>query len=215
MKSKFLWIGITAAVVILAAVSVLIAVSLSGNMSDTKSKTTTQVTQTDKTLSGKSLAEDRADVVKAATDLLNTVNAPMGAADYTALMKKIDAGDATIPQTVLDKIRIVDNLKTDKNVDKTLYQALTTFSSLAKQSTGSDTIAPLFQNATDGVTLDQELGIAYVPTTLFINSSSGVNGFSLEFVYVDGKWLLSPYMTLDELRLALVYSGGATSQTTK
>ena len=206
VKSRFVWIGVTAAVAIIIALVVLIVVTLNKETPVTTSPESP--TQISRTLSGKTAAEDRADVLAAATKLLDATNAPMGATDYANLMDEIDKGNVNPPQGLFDQIRLVDNLAEDTTIKNTLYQSLVTFAALSKQSTGTEKITTLYDNAVDAITLDQETGIAYVPTTLFINSSSGVNGFSLEFVYVDGEWIFSPYMTLDELRLALVYSGG-------
>lgn len=212
MKIKPAWIALGAAVVILIAVIVLIITTVNKPIEVAGSNTpNTQQVQVEKTLSGKSAADDKNDVLATAIALLTSVNAPKDATEFQAYMGKIDSGEVKPPAELTDKVRLVDTLATQDGIDSTLFQTLVTFATFAKQSSGSDQIAPLYANAAQGITLDQELGIAYVPTTLFVNSGSGVNGFSMEFVYVDGQWKLSPYMTLDELRLALVLQGQGTT----
>lgn len=209
MKIKPAWIALSAGLIILIGVIVLIVVT--ANKPITTETSTTEQVKVEKTLSGKSVAEDKQDILTAAVALLDTVEAPKDAAEFESYMQKIESGEVAVPEELKAKIRLVDSLATEDGIERTIYQTLVTFATFSKQSTGNDKVSPLYEDAASGIILDQEVGVAYVPTTLFVNSGTGVNGFSMEFVYVDGEWLFSPYMTLDELRLALVLQGEGTA----
>lgn len=209
MKIKPAWIALSAGLIILIGVIVLVVVT--ANKPITAETSTTEQVKVEKTLSGKSVAEDKQDILSAAVAILDTVEAPKDAADFESYMQKIESGEVPVPEELKAKIRLVDSLATEDGIERTIYQTLVTFATFSKQSTGNDKVSPLYDDAASGIILDQEVGVAYVPTTLFVNSGTGVNGFSMEFVYVDGEWLFSPYMTLDELRLALVLQGEGTS----
>lgn len=210
MKIKPAWIALCAGLFILIGVIVLIVVTANKPIS-TDTATSTEQVKVEKTLSGKSAAEDKQDVLTAAVTLLDTVEAPKDAKDFESYMQKIESGEIPVPDELKSKIRLVDSLATEEGIDRTIFQTLVTFATFSKQSTGNDKVTPLYDDAASGVILDQEAGVAYVPTTLFVNSGTGVNGFSMEFIYLDGKWTFSPYMTLDELRLALVLQGEGTA----
>lgn len=205
MKSKIAWFGIGAAIIIVVSIVVLVVVTIS------KPSSTATPTQASRSVSGQTAEKDKANALQAAIDLLNSTNAPSNKDDFSALMTKLDAGTATIPDDFTKRVRYVDSLASDKKINNTLYQTIVTLAFLAKKSSTTGTIAPLYSENSTSIILDQENGIAYVPTTLFVSSSSGVNGFSLEFIYMNGEWVLSPYMTLDELRLALVLQGSTSS----
>lgn len=209
---KFIIIGLSAAAAILVSIVVLIVVTLNSESTVESPPESAPVSQLERTLSGKTLAEDQADVLQAAIALLQATDAPLGAADYETRMLQIEQGNFEYSEDLRSKIRFVEGIANDEAIERTLLQSLVTFGSLSKQSSGSETITALFDNASEGIVVDQEVGVAYVPTTLFINSSTGINGFSLEFVYVDGEWLFAPYMTLDQLRLALVYNGAGQAE---
>lgn len=209
MKIKPAWIALSAGLIILIGVIVLIVVT--ANKPITTETSTTEQVKVEKTLSGKSAAEDKQDILSAAVALLDTVEAPKDATEFESYMQKIESGEVAVPEELKAKIRLVDSLATEDGIERTIYQTLVTFATFSKQSTGNDKVSPLYDDAASGIILDQEVGVAYVPTTLFVNSGTGVNGFSMEFVYVDGEWLFSPYMTLDELRLALVLQGEGTA----
>lgn len=203
-------IGISAAAAILLAVVIALAVALN-SANQAEAPMPTAPTQVERTVSGKSIEEDRADVLNAAVELLEATGAPLGATDYQTYMDKVETGEITYSEDLLKRIRFVDSLNED-SVKRTLLQSLATFANMSKQSTGTDAITTLYENSDDAVVVDQEAGVAYVPTTLFINSTTGLNGFSFEFVYIDGEWKFAPYMTLDQLRLALVYNGVTADQ---
>lgn len=205
MKSRLAIIALVAAGLIAVAVGIIIFVTVSA---DNSSENTSEVTQVERTLSGKSVAEDKADVMAAAVALLSAANAPLDTTEFSTKMSQIESGELTMSDELSSKIRLVDSLENEDGIDATIYQTLVSFGAFAKQSTGQDAIVPLYDNAADGITLDQEAGVAYVPTTLFVNSGTGINGFSMEFIYLDGQWLFSPYMTLDELRLAIAFQSG-------
>lgn len=203
MNKKFSYALVGGAViVILALVWALVAVA-SNSSNSSNSSSSSSSTTVKRTLTGKSVEEDRADVYKAAVELLEATNAPKDQKSFTALLNKLDTATiADIPPALLSKVRFADLLNVDK-LKITTYQALVTFASLAKASSSDGTIASRFADGPQTIFVDQETGIAQVPMNIFVNQDGQANTFSMEFVYVNGAWMLSPYSVLDQLRLSL------------
>lgn len=205
MTNKKLGYTIVAAavIIILGLVWALVAVATNSEKSaDSGSGTSTPTTVT-RTLTGQDIAADRADVYKAATELLDSTNAPAEQEDYMALLNELDAATIEdVPKEFLDKIRFADLLNEDA-LKITTYQALITFASLSKASSADGTIASLYADGPMTIMVDQETGTAQVPMNIFVSQDGQANTFSMEFVYVDGAWKFAPYSVLDQLRLSL------------
>lgn len=200
-KLKYIIIGIATAI-ILGLVWALVAVaSSSSNDSNPTEKISSSTTT--RTLTGNVIADDRAAVYKAATELLEATNAPADQETYIALLGELDSATvADIPKEFLDKARFADLLDKDE-LKITSYQALITFAALAKASSEDGTIASLYADGPMSIFVDQETGIAQVPMNIFVNQDGEANTFSMEFVYVDNEWKFAPYSVLDQLRLSL------------
>ena len=203
MTKKFSYILVGIAVtVILGLVWALVAIASTSNNQASGGKNSSPSTVT-RTLTGKSVEEDRADVYKAAVELLDATNAPADQKSFTALLNKLDTATAAdIPPALVSKIRFADLLNVDK-LKITTYQALVTFASLSKASSPDKVIASRFADGPKTIFIDQEAGIAQVPMNMFVNQDGQANTFSIEFVYIGGTWKMSPYSVLDQLRLSL------------
>lgn len=191
-------------VIILALVWALVFVASNpgGDSSGNANSNSTPTTVT-RTLSGKDITEDRADVYKAAVELLDSTGAPAAQEDYIAMLKDLDSATVKdVPKEFLDKVRFVDLMDQDE-LKVTTYQALITFASLAKASSEDGKIASLFADGPMTIMVDQEAGVAQVPVNIFVNQADSPNTFSMEFIYIDGEWKFAPYSVLDQLRLSL------------
>lgn len=193
-----------AVVIILGLVWALVAVASGSNRaSDENGGTKTVTTQISRSVTGKPIDEDRADVYKAAVELLDATDAPANQDDYKKLLSSLDSAKVSdIPKDLLSRIRFVDTMDKDE-LKVTTYQALITFASLSKASSSDGKIASLYADGPMTIMVDQEAGVAEVPMNIFVNSQGSSNTFSMEFVYIDGKWKLAPYTVLDQLRLSL------------
>lgn len=205
MSKKGLYAIIGAATaVILGLVWGLVFLASTGNADVAPSPgATSSPTQIDRTLSGKTIDEDRQDVFDATVDLLNATNAPVEQAAFLKLLEELDSASVSdIPQEFIAKIRFVDKMSEDL-LKITTYQALVTFASLSKASSENGEVTSLYLDGPNGIFVDQEAGIAHVPMNIFVNQEGQPNTFSLEFTYIDGEWLMQPYSVLDQLRLSL------------
>jgi cytoskeletal protein RodZ len=205
MNKKLGYGVIAAAVVIILGLVWALVVVASNNDGEKEASTPEKTSQTTvtRTLTGKELAADRADVYKAATELLESTNAPAKQEEFTALLSELDGAKVSdIPEGFLDKVRFADLLD-EEQLKVTTYQALITFASLAKASSEDGKIASLYADGPMSIMVDQETGTAQVPMNIFVSQEGQANTFSMEFVYVDGEWKMAPYSVLDQLRLSL------------
>jgi hypothetical protein len=215
MNKKLAYSIVAGAVVVILGLIWALAVASNNDKAatDTPDKPAQTQTTVARTLTGKEIAADRADVYKAATEVLESTNAPAKQEDFTKLLGELDGAKASdIPQEFIGKVRFVDLLDEDA-LKVTTYQALITFASLSKASSPDGKIASLYADGPMTIMVDQEIGLAQVPMNIFIGQEGQANTFSMEFVYVDGQWKLSPYSVLDQLRLSLsMQQQGATPQ---
>lgn len=205
MNKKLVMTAIAGAVVIILGLiwGLVYVASQNSDSSAPTQQQTSSTKQVQRSVTGKPIDEDRADVYKAATELLESTNAPAKQEDYQKLLSSLDKAKITdIPTGFLDKARFVDTLDKDE-LKITTYQALVTFASLSKASSSDGKIASLYADGPMTIYVDQETGTAQVPMNIFVNQQGAANTFSLEFVYVDGKWKFAPYSVLDQLRLSL------------
>lgn len=210
-RLSYVFVGL-AGILILSLVWALVAIASNTNSADSSNESGESTTIT-RTLTGNTVEEDRAEVYKAAVELLEATNAPAGQEEYVALLGELDSAVAAdIPADLLSRIRFADVLNEDA-LKITTYQALITFASLAKASSPDGVIASLFADGPKTIMVDQETGTANLPLNIFVSSAGEVNTFSLSFVYIDEQWKLAPYSMLDQLRLSLAlqqqYAGAA------
>lgn len=170
------------------------------NSYNTNSSESSTITRT---LSGKSLNDDKLDAVNAAAKILNLSKTNDSTKEeLTKTLTKLSNGDtSSIPNELNSLIRFTDAFSKKKNQLAT-YQALTTISYYVIQETGNKTIEKLPEVSPDDIYLDQETGVAFVPVSVF----SGKGYFDMEMIYVDGQWKLSPYSLIRQVSVSSVIS---------
>lgn len=186
-------------IVIIALWGVYFLGSHNANKSEAKEETkptTTSIEQVERSLSGKSLEEDKKDVLKSAQDLLK---ASSDTTDGTSMVEKIEAldtGDVSVVSEDLEnRIRFQDDFKIDENLQATTYQSLMVLATYISE----EDFAFVSEDVWEEVYVDQEAGVAFVPVSAFYSQGST---FSLEFVYIDGEWKLSPYSFLNAVNMS-------------
>lgn len=201
----FLVVGILAAWIIYGVSQV------SGNSSNETSTVSTQ--KVERSLTGKSIDDDRKAALVAATEVLNLAgNSPTGGT-FSERLKALDGGDTKVVDPALVKtIRFKDIFADSNEMKNNTYQSLITLSTLIKNSTGASTITPTSDTMWKNVYVDTELGTAFVPMAIFAGPSSS---FSMEMVYVDGTWKLAPYSLLDSVKLSAKLQMAAEAAKTK
>lgn len=169
------------------------------NKQVTTPNNSTTVTKVEKSLSGKSADDDKKDALEAAQSLLNAANTYEGDLTVKERLEKIDNSDYSVTDvdSMKKNIRFAGEFADDVALQNTTFQSLVTLSSYLTDENGK--ISPTSDTMYNYVYLDTELGIAFVPVSIFTDGSSA---FSLEMVYVDGAWKLSPYSLLDIIRLS-------------
>lgn len=163
----------------------------------------TSVDQMDRTLSGKSLDEDRADALAAATALLQSAGATQDLEETEATVAKMDSGDfSMLPEDFDSQVRYYDSYAKDEAFKAEVRMSVFTLAAYAKNSAGVNELTP-DAGRLSTVRVDQETGIAQVPLELYFGSS---NVLSLEMIYVDGQWLLEPHSLTSYIRLSYLSS---------
>lgn len=190
-----------ALIVSLIAVVALLFTEFSGSSKNATPdiSSPTSVTAVDRSVSGKDVSEDKADAVKAVEGLLSAANKYDGDLNVQDRLSKIEKGDFSVTDVegMKSNIRFAGEFKDDADLQKTTYQALVTLASYLGDSDGVVSLED--KEMAQHVYVDSEVGIAFVPLNIFSNTS---NAFSLEMVYMDGEWLMSPYSLLDIVRLS-------------
>lgn len=180
------------------------------------SSTGNTVTSTQKvelSVSGKTADEDRKDALAAAAEILNlSAKSPTGR-KFQDRLKALDSGDTKVMDPELtSRIRFQDIFAESDEMKNNTYQSLITLATLINNSTGSSTIKPISDTMWKNVYVDTERGTAFVPLAIFAGPSSS---FSMEMVYVDGKWSLAPYSLLDSVKLSAKLQIAAEAAKTK
>lgn len=156
--------------------------------------------QIEKTVSGKTVDQDRQDALLAATEILNLANGPADATEFSEQLTKLDNGDTSFINPELEgKIRFADIYNESDELKANVYQALITFSSLIKKATEAEEIKPSSDTLWKNVYVDSELGIAQIPMTIFMGNQAS---FAMEMVYIDGEWKLAPYTLIEQIKLS-------------
>lgn len=153
-----------------------------------------------RSVSGKTVNEDRVDALTAATDLLVSTNAPATRAEAQAALEKMDAGDFTgFPKDFSSRILFYDSYAQNTDFQQEVGMGLFSMATIAKEFGKGEILADTSRVGT--VRVDQEVGIAQVPLEIFTGQSSPV---AFQMVHVDGKWLLEPHSFSTYIRLSAV-----------
>lgn len=195
--------AIAAGAVILALIVSIVIIATNKNTTQTINTTNDTNTQQQtekvvKTVTGKNDSENQADALKATTELLNNINDNPKKLTPRERAEKIDKGDySVVNKKVADYIHFVPSHEND-NVKATVYQALIALTEYLNKD-GKNKIAPVSDNEASKIYVDSELGIAYVPMSIYYGSE---NVFSLEMVYTDSKWKLAPYSFVEAVKMS-------------
>lgn len=173
----------------------------SSQSSDSQTKTaSTNATSTSNDDKGMT----RQSAVSAATKLLQAVQvAPDGKTSEADRLKQLKAN--TDPKKILtqdtwDQIHLSDFMSSDKRGPKLTAQALLNVVS-SIESDGNKSLTPAKMDYTGVVYLDNTTKTAYVPLNLYTDASTNI---SLEMVYINGQWKLSPFSLISEISIRLV-----------
>lgn len=150
--------------------------------------------------------EGRTEAVYAAADILSDVYVDAdGEDEYLELLQQMDEGDfSSVPDSVSEDVRLSDVFAEDDATKATALQSLISVSAMVKDSReigAEEDITPDLEDSelAEHVLYDAEVGIAYVPISVF---SSDFSFFTMEMIYTEGedgegKWVLSPYTLME------------------
>lgn len=211
-KKKFS-IGIALALVVILAGfwGVYYFSTLSNNETVPQEKGTTEevkVEKTQRSLTGKTVEEDKKDALKSAQEILEASAVSPDDKTIQERVEALDNGDnSVVDPSLTEKMRFVGEFAEDEELQNTTYQALITLSSYTNDD---GTISPISDDVWKQVHVDQESGIAYVPISAFYGPGAT---FSLELVYTEDGWKMAPYSLLDIVNLSALLQQKQTSTT--
>ena len=168
-----------------------------------------KVEKVQRSLTGKTLEEDKKEALTAAQGILEASAISPDEKTVQERVEALDNGDTSVVDTSLvEKMRFVGEFADDEELQNTTYQALITLSSYTNED---GTISPISENVWKQVHVDQEAGIAYVPISAFYGPGAT---FSLELVYTEDGWKMAPYSLLDIVNLSalLQQKGNASTE---
>lgn len=164
----------------------------------------TKVVKEQRSVTGKSLEEDKKAAVAALNNILKTADkSPTGVAAAVRLqtLNKDDYSviDPALPGLIHYGPDSTAGLKTST------YQSLVTLSTIVKEKNGGK-LEPISEEAWKTTFGDPQLGTVFVPLNIYAGQGAA---FSLEMVYVNGSWKLSPYSLIDAIRLSAMLGSQA------
>lgn len=183
--------------VITALIIVWTGVALNHSDKDvSKSDTSTR------SLTGKSVTQDRKDATAAVTELLNLAGKTPNKMTAQQRLTRLDSQDYSVMDPgVASRVHLPDNAPAELRAQS--YQALVTMDALLVARTKSATITPLAADGYQRVFVDQNAGTAFVPLSIYAGSQAA---FSFEMTYLDGRWQLAPYSLVDAVKLSAALS---------
>ena len=186
--------------IVVAVVGSLIAVA----MSIGKANELPESEKIVRSLSGQTLAQDRASAIDAVAGLLRASNAPATIEEAGDTIGQLESGDfSSLAPDFADRIRYYDSYADNPNFQGQVAMSVYSLAAVAKQAKGGEIQADNALSAK--VRVDQQTGIAQVPIDIFTGGESPV---AFQMVYVDGSWKLEPH-TLTTYILLSSGSGSA------
>lgn len=172
-----------------------------------------QNTQVEFGPSGKSVEQDRKDVLAAATKLITEAGiSPTGVAADQRLVRLDNDEHELVSDNLKKAVRFAP--ETPKSFQSTTYQTLITINTILTAN-GTKKIAPVDPSkAADEIFMDSGVGMAFVPLSVFAGKGAA---FNLQMVYVDKEWKLSPYALVEAVKLSAMAqeAGSSTASPTK
>ena len=125
---------ISRVIFILLIVAALIAGIFAVAKSVSKANELPESEKISRSVSGKSLNEDRTDALSAATDLLVSTNAPATRAEAQITLEKMDAGDFTVfPKDFSSRILFYDSYAQNTDFQQEVGMGLFSMATIAKE----------------------------------------------------------------------------------
>lgn len=186
-------------IALVGIVGIIVAISIVANLpesnpsetstSTSATPTATTIEKIERSLTGKTLSEDQAEVAATVQVLLNSTNVVDDSKKPSEVLEALDSGDLSSfhKEEFLSHLHFPAYLENDKEeATRIVAQGLYTVASFASVY-GGGTISPASVEALLSVPVDQELGIAHVPASIFTGEESSLH---LTMVYVDDEWKL-------------------------
>lgn len=211
-KLFFIFAGL---VLVLAIIWGIVALSMMNRDSEpsgdlTAPQTTTTVEKITRSVTGKTVDEDREDAVTALTKILNTAHISPDGKEATARLDALDKDDLSVVDPSLEDLMQFSEDSTPGFKIST-YQALITISAVIHSSTIDENISPTREDYLSITYADPEIGSVFVPLNVYVGQGAA---FSFEMVYVDGEWKLAPYSLIDAVKLSAMIQESIASQLT-
>lgn len=180
--------------IVVAVVGSLVAVA----MSIGKANELPEAEKIVRSLSGETLAQDRADAIDAAAAVLEAANAPATIAEAGNTIGELEAGDFSgLAPDFSEHIRYYDSYADNPEFQGQVAMTVYSLAAVAKEAKGGEIQAD--QSLAGQVRVDQETGLAQVPIDIFTGGDSPV---SFQMVYVDGEWKLEPHTLTSYIALS-------------
>ena len=191
-KRPFPW-GIVLAVVVFLAILGLLGFYVFSNTTYGKPGGNVTITQekVNRTLTGKSVEEDKKDALDALTRTLNEASTSGGS--YQDRARQIESGDySSLPEGWKDKV----SAPTDKD-KASAWEALIVLNANMKEFfKNNDELKPVSDAALKHVVVNQEAGVAHIPGSVFLGTDVPM---TFDMVYVNGHWVLDPFNLVQDI----------------
>lgn len=212
-KTKVVFIILGLAVV-LAIIWGTVAITMDRNDDTNGAITPPQATETvekvTRSVTGKTVDEDREDAVAALTKILNTAHISPDGKEATERLTALDKDDMSVVDPSLESLMQFSEDST-QGFKVSTYQALITISAVIHSSTVNENIVPAREDYLSITYADPEIGSVFIPLNVYVGQGAA---FSFEMVYVDGEWKLAPYSLIDAVKLSAMIQESLTSQLT-
>lgn len=193
LKSKrpFPWGIVCAVVVFLAILGLLGFYAYSNSQGKPNGSATIAQEKVNRSLTGKSVEDDKKDALDSLTRLLNEASTNEG--NYQDRARQIESGDySSLPEGWKDKV----SAPTDQD-KASAWEALIVLNANMKEFfKNNGELKPVSDSALNHVVVNQEAGVAHIPGSVFLGSDVPM---SFDMVYVDGRWVLDPFNLVQDI----------------
>lgn len=193
LKSKrpFPWGIVCTVVVFLAILGLLGFYAYSNSQGKPAGSATITQEKVNRSLTGKSVEDDKKDALDSLTRLLNEASTNEG--NYQDRARQIESGDySSLPEGWKDKV------SAPTNQDKaSAWEALIVLNANMKEFfKNNGELKPVSDSALNHVVVNQEAGVAHIPGSVFLGSDVPM---SFDMVYVNGHWVLDPFNLVQDI----------------
>ena len=193
LKSKrpFPWGIVCTVVVFLAILGLLGFYAYSNSQGKPGGSATITQEKVNRSLTGKSVEDDKKDALDSLTRLLNEASTNEG--NYQDRARQIESGDySSLPEGWKDKV----SAPTDQD-KASAWEALIVLNANMKEFfKNNGELKPVSDSALNHVVVNQEVGVAHIPGSVFLGSDVPM---SFDMVYVNGHWVLDPFNLVQDI----------------